>query len=172
MRLKNILVPVIFASSWAVAQEPVQPAAELKKHDFYIGKWSGTIEWTMPGMEGKQEMTMVYSWEGPFMKATSEMTSTGQKVLETGYMYWDAAKKRFTMNTYTNFAATPRIEHGNEEGNKLVMISEPWDIGMPTGALVSRSTLTKKSSTEVDFVLEFKMGDTFTKVASATFKKK
>ncbi|HMS54764.1 MAG TPA: hypothetical protein PKA27_05140 [Fimbriimonadaceae bacterium] len=159
-------------ASVAGSQEPVQPAAELKKHDFYIGKWSGTIEWTMPGMEGKQEMTMVYSWEGPFMKATSEMTSNGQKILETGYMYWDAAKKQFTMNTYTNFAATPRIEHGKEEGNKLVMISEPWDIGMPTGALVSRSTLTKKSNSEVDFVLEFKMGDAFTKVAGATFKKK
>lgn len=155
----------------AVAQEmPVEPPAELKALAWQNGDWEGTVKWSMPGMEGDSVMAFKVSFEGPFQKSVSTMEMQGMKMIETGYLAWDAAKKEFVMWTFTNFAPMPRVERGHLNKEKMVMTSDPWEVMGQT--MVSRATMTKKSDKEMSFVLEFKMGDSFTKAAEGSFKKK
>lgn len=149
-----------------------QPPAELKKLEWLIGTWTGKFDWSMEGMESSVDMTWTNSWDGTFMKGVSTMDMMGMMIKETSYLAWDKGKNQYSMWTFTNFAPMPRIEHGKLEGDKVITISEPWDVGMPGGPTVSRATLIRLSANEMDFLLEFKMGDSWTKAASGRLKKK
>lgn len=150
---------------------PERPA-ELKKLEWMLGEWTGKWTWHIPGMEGEMTMTLKNEYEGHFIKKTSVMTMEGMTSKEACYMGWDASKRRFSCWTFTDFAPTPRIEHATMDGDKLIFISEPWDVGMPEGPIVSRATLTKKSDKEIVFLVEFKQGENWTKAADGSFKKK
>ena len=154
------------------AQEPTMaPPPELKKLQFLVGEWTGKMKWSMPGMTEASDMPFKVEWEGQFLKTTSTMTMAGMSMVETAYIGWDAKRKDYTSWTFTNFAPQPRIEHGKFEGDKFVSVSEPWDVGMgePT---TGRATITKVTDIMVNFMLEFKEGDKWNKVAEGTFTKK
>lgn len=166
-----ILILMLFVAGASRAQEAMMPLPEeLKKLEWMLGKWEGSIKWTMPGMEGEAKMAFEATWDGQFQKQSSTMEMMGMKMIETAYIGWDAAKKQYSMYTFTNFAPTPRVEYGKFDGTTWVSISEPWATGM--GSTVSRSTIVKKSNTELDLTVEFKEGDKWNKVGVATFKKK
>jgi hypothetical protein len=166
------MLAVLGVVGGAFAQAPsMDSAPELKKLDWYIGKWSGKVKWTMPGMpEAEEAMSFTNTWDGQFLKSTSVMDMMGMKMTESSYLGWNPKEKRYESYTFTNFAPTPRIEHGEMKGeNTMVFTSLPWDVGGME--MSSRATLVKKSDTEVSFVLEFKMGDKFEKAGEGTFKK-
>lgn len=174
MKLARLIgfVSLAFAATAAIAQMPAEIPKELKDLEWMLGEWSGKATWEFPGapkMEAEMSFTTV--WDGPFMKSTSAQDMGGMKVIETMYMAWDADKKRFSSWTFTNFAATPRIEHATMEGGNFVAISEPWSIGMPE-PMISRATTIRKSDTEFEFTLELKDGETWAKAGWGTFKKK
>jgi len=171
MKFKSLFTSILVMATCLSQAQPTQPSPELKKLDWTIGTWIGNVKWTMEGQAMDAPMTMKTEWDGPFLKSTSTMEMMGMKMLETSYTWWDAEKKKYFMTTYTNFGATPRNETGVHEGDKCVWISDPWSTGMPGGPTVSRATLTRKSSTEVAFILEFKEGDKWAKVGEGTFKK-
>lgn len=171
--MKRAILWVIFSlTATAFAQMPsLEPPAEVTAMKWMVGEWTSKVHWTMEGQEMDADMTLKNEFEGQFLKQTSTMDMMGMKFTEVGYLGYDKAKKKYYMYTFTNYGPTPRIEWGTLENNKMVMISEPWDAGM--GApMTSRATLTKKSDTEVHFVLEFKNGDKWDKAAEGTFKKK
>ncbi len=148
-----------------------EPSAELKKLEYQIGSWTGSIKWTMPGMEGDSTMSWKCEWEGPFLKQTSSMVMGSDKVNETAYITWDASTKKYVMWTFTNMSVMPRIERGTMEGDKIVFVSDPWDLGMGEPS-ISRATVKKVSDKECTFLLEFKMGADWAQVGTGTFKKK
>ena len=86
-------------------------------------------------------------------------------------MAWDAKEKKFVSWTFTNYAPMPRVDKGTMTGNTFVSISEPWDAPGMEGT-VGRFTMIKKSDSEMTFVLEFKEGDSWSKVADGGYKKK
>lgn len=174
MRFKLALaaIAVVIVASASAQPMPTAPP-ELEKMAWMAGTWSGKMNWTMEGMPAQSgEMSFKCEKDGMFLKSTSTMDMGGMKFTEVSYMWWDGAKKRYSMATFTNFAATPRFEYGTFENNKFVMISEPWDVGMPDGPTSSRATMIKKSDTEASFVMEFKQGDKWVKVSEGTFTKK
>lgn len=172
MKVARLLVCLFaFGSALALGQDQNAPHPELNKLSWQLGTWEGNVKWSMPGMDDEMTMAWTSVMDGNFMKSTSTMDMMGQKVTETGYLTWDAKQSRYSYWTFTNFAHMPRVEHGTLDGDKMVMISEPWDAGMGE-ATVSRATVAKKGDTELTFLLEFKQGETWNKVAEGTFKKK
>lgn len=169
-RLLQTLFVVVAAAAIGAAQDlPARPD-ELKSQEWQIGTWEGTVKWSMPGMEGDYKMVTTNEWSGQFMKSVSKTDAGGMQIEEIGYLGWDAKKKKYFMYTFTNFAATPRIEWGEEKAGVAVFLSEPWDVMGDT--MESRATVTKKSDTEMAFMLEIKRGAEWSKVAEGSFKKK
>lgn len=116
------------------------------------------------------KMDMETRYDGKFVYSESVMDMMGMKMVEKAFLSYDAATKSYKSYTFTNWAATPRIETLTVKGDVLVFLSEPWDGG--DGKLTSsRATMTKVSATEAKFLLEFKDGDKWNKVGEGTFKK-
>ncbi|MGI8923081.1 MAG: DUF1579 family protein [Fimbriimonadales bacterium] len=171
--MKRIKFIVALAALLAFALAPAQekPSAEMERIAWMIGDWNGKVKWSMEGMNETVELPYKAVTEGNFLKSTSSFQMMGMRFSETSFLCWDAAKKRYSSYTFTNFAPTPRVEHGTFEIDKMVMISEPWSVD-PKGPTTSRASVTKKSDKVVHFLLEFKEGEKWVKVAEATFTKK
>ncbi|SRR5581483_3736159 len=170
-RTASILFATIVSAVCFAQQMNMEPPAELKKLSWVLGSWSGTLNWTAPDMQMSGTMTWKAEWENQFLKMTTVTEMSGMKMVETSYTGWNAKKKSYDSYTFTNFAPTPRIEHGTLTGDKFVSISEPWEVGGSPTPTVGRATLVKKSDTEATMILEFKEGEKWTKVAEGTFKK-
>ncbi len=169
MRIRTMLTAVLACIAGAALAQEMGPPAELKKLDWFMGDWSGTIKWTFPGMAGEGVMSFSNVWEGQFMKNSSSMDMNGQKSTEVGFLGWNAKTKQYDSWTFTSFAPTPRVEHGTLTGDKIVFLSEPWDVmGM---AMESRAAVSKKGAAEIYFLLEFKMEGAWTKAGEGTFKR-
>lgn len=174
MKIKGALAAAALAICGIAAAQNMGPSPEVQKlYKYMSGEWTGKVKWMMPGMpEESTEMPFKVTMEGNFIKSANTMDMGGMSMTETTYMGWDPVKKRYTSWTFTNFGAMPRVEHGNFEGDsKFVSVSEPWDIGMGE-PIVGKATMTRKGDNEMMFVLEFKQGDKWMKVAEGTFKRK
>ncbi len=173
--MKRILISLMFATAATTAfaqQMPdLTPPAELKKLDWMIGTWTGTMPMDMEGMKFDSVGTMKIDMDGKFMRTVSVMDMMGMKMTESMFLGYDSAKKQYVSWAYTNMSANPRIERGNFEGDRFVMTSDPWVMDMSPEASVSRSTFLKKSATTALFTLEFKMADKWVKVGEGLFTK-
>lgn len=168
---KALIALVVMAFVPLAGAQQAEVPAELKAMSFYIGTWKGNVTWSMPGMDAATEETsMVNTWSGQFIKSESKMNVGGMEMVEATYIGWDPEKKKYSSYAFTNISATPRIEWGvAKDANTFVFESEPWDVmGQKT---VGRGTMTKVSDTELKFMLEFKSGDSWMKVAEGSFKK-
>ena len=164
---------LLLTTVFATAQVPnMEPPAELKKLEWMMGNWSGNVKMSMEGMDMEGMMTYSVTWSGQFLKSTSTWDVMGIKITEDGYTGWDAAKGKYSSYTFTNMAPTPRIEWGEMKDDTTIWTSEPWVTSHEAPATVSRATLAKLSNNELKFSLEFKTGDTWTKVGEGVFKKK
>ncbi len=173
--MKRLLISLMFATAATAAfaqQMPdLTPPAELKKLDWMLGTWTGTMAMDMEGMKFDSVGTMKIDYDGKFMRTVSAQDMMGMKMTESMFLSYNAAKKEYVSWAYTNFSSNPRIEHGNFEGEKFVMISEPWVMDVSPEPTISRSTFLKKSATTVLFTLEFKMADKWVKVGEGLFTK-
>ncbi|MBA3725133.1 MAG: hypothetical protein H0W86_01460 [Armatimonadetes bacterium] len=169
MKRTKFIVALAALLAFALAPAQEKPSAEMERIAWMLGDWSGKVKWSIKGMNETVDMPYKAVMEGNFMKSTSSFQMMGMSFSEMSYLCWDSAKKRYSSYTFTKFAPTPRIEHGTLEGDKMVMISEPWTV---EGPMTSRATITKKSDKEVHFLIEFKEGDKWVKTAEGTFTKK
>ena len=93
----------------------------------------------------------------------------GMKMVERSFVCWNEAKETFTMYTFADFAALPRIEHGKVKDGVWTTLSEPWAVpGMDN--VVSRSTVTIKGDKLV-MTVEFKNGDKWDPVGTGSYTK-
>lgn len=169
--LKRIFwgLALCLVSAATMAQEVPAPA-ELKQLDWSIGSWEGNVKWLMPGMEGDSKMTFTNEREGHFVKSKSTSEMMGMKMTEIAYVGWNAKTGKFDSYTFTNFASTPRIEHGEVTGSKLVFVSEPWVT--TSGTYTSRATMQSPSPDTIQFFLEFQEEGKWVKAAEGQFKRK
>lgn len=173
MKVARIFATLILGllATAGFCQPGMAPHEELKKLDWMIGEWTGKLKWTMEGMEGEGAMTYKCEWDGNFIKnsAVTDMAGMG-KMTETAYLGWDEKNKQYVIHCFTNFSHDPRIERGTLDGNKLILVSDPWNTGGQT--MVGRATTVKNDDGTLLFTLEFKMEDKWVKAAEGTFKKK
>ena len=169
---KMVTVALLTLGAMAAHAQMPEPPAELKAIEWMVGNWEGDVHWTMQGMDETGKMTWKVEKDILFFKQKTAYEMMGMKMTEVGFTGWDANKKKYWSQTFTNYGPTPRTEWGTLEKDKMTFVSDPWDMGMPEGPMTSRSTMTKKSNDEVLFVLEFKMGDTWQKAGEGTFKRK
>lgn len=156
----------------ALSAQEMEPPAELKKFEWMVGSWVGTTKYNMEGMEMESKDSLEIRWDGQFLRLVNVGDMGAMKMTETMFIGWDAASKKYKSWAFTNFSPTPRIETAESSGDKYVSVSEPWMVPGMAEATVSRFTMTKKSDTEVSFLLEFKEGDSWTKVGEGSAKKK
>ncbi len=88
---------------------------------------------------------------------------------ETMMLGYDAKKGEYVSYAFTNFAPTPRMEHGKLTGDTLVMVCDGWEVMGAVSA--SRATLTKVNNNELKIKLEFKTGDTWSVVTDGVYKR-
>lgn len=151
-----VLVPVVSA----LAQDMSAPK-EVRDLAWMVGTWSGSGKIAFGGHETDITSTMAVSFDGQFLKEVSSDKSSQYELTKTSMIGWDPTKKEYVSYTFTNIAPTPRIEHGNMDGNKLVMVSDPWEAeGMK---LVGRETMSKISDTKCGLVIEAKISDKWEK---------
>jgi len=140
----------------AFAQDMSAPK-EVKDLGWMVGTWSGSGKIAFGGQETEITSSITFSFDGQFLKAVSTDKSSGFTMTKTAMIGWDAAKSEYVSYTFTNIAPKARIAHGKMDGNKLVMVSDPWEAEGMTS--VARETLSKISDTKCGSMIEMKIGD-------------
>ncbi len=169
--VKSMFLAVMLGVAALASAQLPEVSAEVKALDWMLGEWSGTVKWTMMGTETDAQMTLKAEREGLFLKRNTTTELMGMKMTEVSYTGWDDKKKKYWSHVFTNFGSGPRIESGDKNGDAFVSVSEPWDAGPEREPITGRISYTKKGD-DMLYVLEFKMGEKWEKVAEGTFKKK
>ena len=163
------ILTLVSACSFGQQMPDTTPPKQITDLAWCVGDWSASVNWTAPGMPTTSQDTLHCEIDGQFLKMQLTSDMGGFKMTETSYTGWDGANKRYTSYAFSNISPEPRIEHGSYSGDTWVSESEPWHVmGQET---IGRATSTKKSDTEMTMLLEFKMGDNWTKIPEGTFKK-
>lgn len=172
MRKILLVAAASIVSAFCFGQVPeFAPAAELKKFDWLVGDWESSAKWTMTGMDPMDvKSTIKAEWDGQFLKQVGTSDFAGfMKMTETMMLGYDPDKQEYTSWAFTNFAPTPRFEHGKLQGDTLVMVCDAWAaMGDVTS---SRATITKVNNNEFKLKLEFKEGDKWTVVTDSVYKR-
>ena len=170
--MNKLIVSSVFAlvAIVAHAQPSMDPPKELDSFKWMAGKWSASTHWNMEGQEFDSKMDMDHDFDGQFFRSRSVTDMMGMKMTELILVGYDAKAKKINSYTFANWAPTSRLETVTFEGDKAVWAGAGWD-GGDGKMTVNRSTMTKVSATEIKFVLEFKEGEKWAKVAEGTFKK-
>jgi hypothetical protein len=172
MRKILLMAAASIVSAFCFGQTPdLAPPAEMKKFEWMVGEWASKSTWTMTGMPPMEvASTFKAEWDGQFLKQTAVSDFVGfMKMTESMYMGYDAKKGEYVSYAFTNFAPTPRVEHGKLNGDVLVMVCDSWEVMGEVSS--SRVTLTKVSNDEVKIKLEFKEGDMWTTVTDGVYKR-
>lgn len=172
------LIALFLAASFAGAAPQVpdmKPPAELKQLGFLVGDFEGQNKFFEPDGSSKSSPATIKA----SMAVGGRFLSWGYKGNMPGFgdveglllMTYDADSKKFLGWWYDNAGSRPMEMSGGFEGVKLVMTSLPSNAPGMEGA-VFRSTFSKKSATEVAFLLESKMGDQWMTFIDGSYKKR
>lgn len=158
------------------AQVPdLKPPAELKQLAFLLGDFDGQNKFFEPDgssntADAKIKSTMTVG--GRFLSWGYKGTMPGFGDVEGLLLVtYDTDSKKFLGWWYDSAGSRPMEMSGGFEGEKLVMTSLPSNAPGMEGA-VFRSTFSKKSASEVSFLLESKMGDQWMTFIVGSYKKK
>lgn len=150
--------------------QEMSPPKQVSDLSWLVGTWAGNGKITFGGREVAIETLMTVSFDGQFLKAVSIDKSAGFKMTKTCMIGWDPLKSEYASYTFTNMAPTARIAHGKLEGDKLVMVSDPWEAeGMTT---IARESMSKMPAGKSGFAMEFKKGDKWEKGVDFVLVKK
>lgn len=160
------LLATVALSALSAAQM-VPPPAELKQLEPYLGSYEGVATTTMGDM--KIHMKSEWAEAGMFFKTVSTMKVGEIAFTETMFTGWDSKLKKFKSYAFQSMVPAPRIEITEIKGDTLTAISEPWEMmGM---TYTSRGTSKKLKDGNIEFKLEFKMGDSWQEQGKAVLKK-
>ncbi len=174
--MKLVVTVLAFAiGMFAVAQDmQMKPPAELAKIEFLLGSWksSGTFS-EEDGSEGKIAGSCVGTKKLGNMwielKTNDVMGSMGKMEGQLMLTY-DPIKSKYVGVWFDSMSTQSMTLAGSFEGTKLVLLSEPVDMG-PAGKQEFRITYEAKSAKEVTFALDMKMGDGYMGFMKITYNK-
>ncbi|MBL8065488.1 MAG: DUF1579 family protein [Chthonomonadaceae bacterium] len=155
---------------FAHAQLPDLPGPEkLQELKWLEGTWTGKTTFKMDGNEAPVKLSLVFSMESQFLKCVSLFDFEQIHMKETMYVGYDDEKKSFFAYTFSNFAAQPRVEHGDFVSDALTLISDPWNV--MGNSMTSRTVIKKVSDTKATMSVEFKVDDKWDQALSAELAK-
>lgn len=170
MKKAFIFSLAVAVSALSIGQvPPSEPPAELKKLDYMVGDWTSAGSFTIMGMESEMTMDIKVKWDGQFLRQETVNEVSGERMTETMFLGWDAKKSQYFSHSYTSLSAMPRVEHGKLDGEKLVMVSEPWDV---MGMDMESRTMIWKTGDNAMMSMEFKMDGDWVKAGEWTLKRK
>lgn len=149
------LVPALNAQESPLAAPP----KELDQIKWMVGQWSGTMSSTMGDI--KTVMDIQPTMGGHYYQFNSKNTLGDMTMDEVVYLTYDPKMSKFRIWAFASWGGPARTEAGDYKDDKLVTVSDPWEVmGM---TMVSRSTLAKAEGDKLEFILEFKEGDNWKK---------
>lgn len=176
--MKKWIVALLLCSAvWAGAQAPdMSPPKEMKDMAWYVGEWTGEMKLYMPGsndaMSAKGTMKVSMALGGRFVRAehTYDMPGMGQ-MTGLDLTTYNPATKEWHTHWFDSMSVSPMHFVGKREGDKTVAICKGYEMeGM--GKTDYRATYSRVSDSKTTFVLEMKMGDSWSKLMEATYTKK
>lgn len=162
------ILALLISSSIHTAQ--VTAAKEIRDLGWMVGTWSGSGKVSFGGRQMEIATTMMVSFDGHFLKTVSEDKSSGFTMTKTTMTGWDARKHQFVSYTFTNISPSARIAYGKMEGDKLTMVSEPWEAEGMTA--VMRETIKKATDTQIAYSLETRRGENWSQGMNFILSKK
>jgi hypothetical protein len=176
--MKTLAIAAVLAAVVAAQAQPqmdMKPPPEMQKVAWMVGEWKGNMKMHMPGMDQPMDSASTISARMGvggrylvvnFMSAMGDMGATEHMELIT----YDPAQKKWVCWGFDSVAPGTMESSGDLMGNKMVVTSKPMT--MPGGPPDTfRTTVTKKSDTEFDFLLEHKVNDAWTSMIEGTFTK-
>lgn len=159
---------MVMVGALAQAQFAETPAP-VRDLEWMVGTWEGVFPMSVQGMQLEARTTMVVAKEGPFKRISMTQEIMGMAFRETAFLFFDG--KELVMHSFGEMSSRPRIERGTPSKERMVMLSEPWEVsGM--GTFVSRTTMERKGDGGIAFKMEIKEGENWTTASSGTFTKK
>jgi hypothetical protein len=134
-------------------------AAEMEKIEWLLGDWKGTMKFSGMGPEATEDeatISVTKCLGGNYIQGVHKSKLPFGEMEGLNLISFDPREKKFKAHWFDSYSAGAMEMSGDLEGNRLVMTSKPMLTapGEPEG--VFRATWTKKSETEVDFLLEFR----------------
>jgi hypothetical protein len=171
MRVAIAVLVSMLLGGMAAAQATGPQHPELKRLEFMLGETTGKGKLYLPGgVPVSWDSTEKTAWTngGVFLRTDTKINYTGFTSQENTFIFsWDPREKVYRLWAFTPLAAVPMDYTGNFEGNRLVLISKPYDNGL-TGPLVYRLTFEQKEK-ELQMLAETKMGEMWTKAIEGTY---
>lgn len=166
LRLKTLCLSALLLSAVAattlafrnaVFQEPEAPSREHAMLMEAVGEWEGTLEMTMPGMEGKFPATDTITAFGPFWTQSNfESDFMGMPYKGTGVMGFDPKGKEFVGTWIQNTDSSFMVMRGtiNDAGE----MEMKWEAALPgSDELVPHRSTTRH--TKDSYVNKFYVGE-------------
>ncbi|MBI1757447.1 MAG: DUF1579 family protein [Fimbriimonas ginsengisoli] len=149
------------------------PAKELKALNFMEGRWHGSETYWFGPKPMKAKVVIVSSWtlNKMYMKGDATMLVQGMKTPMRGMSMftYDGRAKAFVGYWFDSMAPVATKMTGTAKGDTLEITGESeMQPGQPT---TMRASWTKKGAGHIDFTMEAKMGDKWTKVIEGHYDK-
>ena len=170
--LSVLLAGLAAGAARGQAPGPLKP--ELKRLEFILGETTGKGKIYLPGVDPiswESQDRSAWALGGAYLRTDTKMTYVGFGPQENLFLTtFDPKEKVYRLWAFWQLTAAPMECAGNFEGEKLVMVSKPFDNGL-TGPAVYRVTFEPKGR-DVLFLAEMKMGETWTRSIEGVYTKK
>lgn len=174
LRKLTLLFVVALASFGACQDIPIQaPPSELSEVAWFIGEWSGkeTYHFEQTPTQGDAKVSSKMALGGRYVHSMHEM-NVGETKMEGMHMLtYDPDEKKWKGFWFDSTASGMMEMNGTVKDGVLEMISEPTAMPGTAEKMIMRATWTKKSDTEMTFLLEMKQGESWGKMIEGTYKK-
>ena len=188
--MRAIVVAMLCASTFlGIAQEQTKqpstppwgaPPTELKMVDFMLGEWSKSETGEMAGKKGDITFRLFISKAlgGRYVQVKhvhnlpGEPDVEGMRVEGTHMLTYDPDKKLWRAWWFSSTDANVSELSGSFEGNKLQMVSKPFQIPRPPGERTIRASWRMTSERGLNLTIEFKQGDSWVTFIDRTYVKK
>ena len=163
----TLIVAALFPAPMS-AQTPGAPP-EMKKLESMFGTWAGKIKFIgdgFPPEPSETSMKVEPVLGGMYQKIVYTVSMPGVTLEGHSMIGFDPTEKKYKSWTFDNMAFSPREESGTLDGSKLVMVSEPQ------GGLVTRVTFDTSTKDVMQFTIEMKEGEKWTKVGECAYSRK
>jgi hypothetical protein len=177
--MKLIVFALVFSSAFLgraqeESKEGTPPPPELKMADFLLGEWTNSEsgEVARKKVDVTFQLSISKALGGHYLLVRHVHNVPGGADVEGIHMLtYDPDKKLWRAWWFISSEATVNELSGNFEGDKLMMVSKPFQTPGVTGDLVLRATWQQTADKGLRFTLDLKQADSWRKFIDRTYVK-
>ena len=167
-----VYVLLAASSAFGVAQQPaISPADALNKIAFLQGDWAGKQDFNTnggPAVVGEATDQIQLGIANRYLCEMLSTTMPGGHPTDTRhFISFDAKTQKYTAWWFNDTSTHPSVLTGDLTGNKLVLMSDASAAGP-----VLRATYESPTDGKLTFLLEMKMGDSWTRLFLTTYSRR